>query len=84
MYSSDTTVKKNNFTESENKNDVYAKISKVHNIESESVFKRNRLMLEHVMLERAMKKLNNRKDRKEAEKLKANKEGGTTNDWKIR
>jgi len=38
-------------------------------VESESVFKRNRLMLEHVMLERAIKKLNTRKERKEARKL---------------
>ncbi|CDW89487.1 n-acetyltransferase gcn5 [Stylonychia lemnae] len=61
---------------------AYQKISKLNNVESESVFKRNRLMLEHVMLERAMKKLNKRQERKEARKLQEN--NGGTNDWKMR
>lgn len=41
-------------------------MNKLHNVESESVYKRNKLMLEHVMLERAVKRLNSRKEKREA------------------
>lgn len=41
----------------------------MHNTESESVYKRNNLMLEHVMLERAVKRLQSRKDKREEKKV---------------
>ncbi len=52
----------------------------MHNVENESVYKRNRLMLEHVMLQRAVAKVEGKKDRKNAVK------GGKvpSNDWKMR
>ena len=48
---------------------AYSKITKQHNVESESVFKRNRLMLEHVMFERAVQKLNTRQEKRDAKTM---------------
>ena len=61
---------------------AYSKISKQHNVESESVFKRNRLMLEHVMLERAVMKLNTRQEKREAKRMQDDQV--PSNDWKMR
>mmetsp|Transcript_327 Transcript_327/g.195 ORF Transcript_327/g.195 Transcript_327/m.195 type:complete len:90 (+) Transcript_327:316-585(+) len=60
----------------------FAKISILNSVESESVFKRNKLMLEHVMLERAISRLNSRKERREAKLLKTKEP--PTQEWKIR
>ena len=44
----------------------YEKIRREHDTESESVYKRNRLVIEHVMLQRAIGKISTRQERKHA------------------
>ena len=61
---------------------AYSKITKQHNVESESVFKRNRLMLEHVMFERAVQKLNTRQEKRDAKTMQE--DHAPSNDWKMR
>jgi len=57
-------------TSAKNMETAFAKISILNSVESESVFKRNKLMLEHVMLDRAIQRLNSRKEKREEKLLK--------------
>ena len=51
------------------KETAFSKMQKLNSMESESVYKRNKLMLEHVMLGRAIQRLNSRKEKRHVQDI---------------